>query len=287
MKPIIFAIFAGVSTATLCLASSHSDRWSVRDTETIQKTLTLSAAPMRVLVDNLDGYVHVTGTGGTEVRVTAHKTIRAETDSDLQEAKADVKLNIEGKPGAVSVYYDAPWRCNGEGANCRGEHRHFYEVTYDLDIEVPSTARIVLSTVNDGDVNVEKTAGDFEVRNVNGGIHMSSVGGSGDVATVNGPIVVQFARNPSAACTFRSINGQLDVYFRPDLSADMSFKTFNGQVFSDFDVTPMAAPVAAPEQRNGKFVYHSNGLRAGRAGGGGPEFTFDSFNGNIRLHREQ
>jgi hypothetical protein len=69
--------------------------------------------------------------------VTAHKTIRAETDADLQQAKAEVKLEIEEKPGSVSVYYGAPWRCNGEGGGCHGEHRHFYNVTYDIDVAVP------------------------------------------------------------------------------------------------------------------------------------------------------
>ena len=287
MKPIDFVAFLGLSAAALSLASSHSDRWTVRDTDTIQKTLPLSAAPMRLLIDNVDGYVHVTGTAGSEVRVTAHKTIRAETDADLQEAKAEVKLDIEEKPGTVSVYYDAPWRCNGENGGCHGERRHFYNVTYDIDVEVPTAARIVVSTVNNGDVRVEKTSGDFEVSNVNGGIKMQSVAGSGDVHTVNGPIVVQFAKNPPSACSFRSINGQLDVYFQRDLSADLSFKTFNGQIFTDFDVTAKPAPVAESEQRDGKFVYRSNGLRAGRAGAGGPEFTFDAFNGNIRLHRQQ
>ncbi len=286
MKPVEFIVFLGLGAAALSLANSHnSDRWTVRETETIQKTLTLSTPPMRLIVDNVDGYVHVTGTSGSEVRVTAYKTIRAETDADLQQAKAEVKLNIEEKPGGVSVYYDAPWRCNGESGGCHGEYRRFYNVTYNIEVAVPVSARIVVSTVNDGDISVEKTAGDFEVRNINGGIRMQSVAGSGDVSTVNGPITVHFTKNPAGACSFKSINGQLDVYFPAELSADLFFKTFNGQIYSDFDVTPRALPVAEPEQKNGRFVYRSNGMKAARAGAGGPEFTFDAFNGNIRLHR--
>jgi DUF4097 and DUF4098 domain-containing protein YvlB len=125
------------------------------------------------------------------------------------------------------------------------------------------------------------------VGNVNGGIHLSSIGGSGDAHTVNGPILVQFAKNPTAACSFKSINGHVDVYFRRDLSADMFFKTFNGQIYSDFFVTPRPAPTTVADRQNGKFVYRSNGMRAGRAGAGGPELTFDTLNGDIRLHREQ
>jgi hypothetical protein len=286
MKPVTFVLLTGLITVALCLAGSHSDRWTVRETETTQKTLTLSAPPMRLIVDNLDGYVHIKGTNASQVLVTAHKTIRAETDTDLRQAKAEVMLDIEQTPGGVSVYYDAPWRCKGEGGGCHGDYRRFYNVTYDIDVAVPVSARIVVSTVNDGDVSIEKTTGDFDIRNVNGGIHMESVAGSGDVSTVNGPISVQFAKNPPGASSFKSINGQLDVYFQPALSADLLFKTFNGQIYSDFDVTPRAVPVTEAEQKNGRFVYRSNGMRAARAGAGGPEFTFDAFNGSIRLHQE-
>ena len=270
--------------AGLCLAASNSDRWSVREEETIRKTLPLSGAPMRLLIDNVDGYVHVTGTNGSQVQVTAHKTIRADADSDLQQAKNEVKLTIEEKPGTVSVYYDAPWRCNNCcNDGCR-EHRRFYNVTYDIDVEVPRAARAVISTVNHGDVRLEGTAGDFDVSNVNGGISMTKVSGSGDVHTVNGPIRVEFAKNPAGASSFKSVNGQLDMFFPSALSADLLFKTFNGQIYSDFDVAPRATPIET-EQKNGRYVYRSNRLQGGRAGQGGPQLSFDTLNGSIRLHR--
>ncbi|HTD66781.1 MAG TPA: hypothetical protein VK846_09670 [Candidatus Limnocylindria bacterium] len=270
--------------ASACFAASNSDRWSVREEETIRKTLTLSGAPMRLLIDNVDGYVHVTGTNGSQVQVTAHKTIRADADSDLQQAKNEVKLTIEEKPGTVSVYYDAPWRCNNCcNDGCR-EHRRFYNVTYDIDVEVPRAARAVISTVNHGDVRLEGTAGDFDVSNVNGGISMTKVSGSGDVHTVNGPIRVEFARNPAGASSFKSVNGQLDMFFPSALSADLLFKTFNGQIYSDFDVAPRATPIET-ERKEGRYVYRSNRLQGGRAGQGGPQLSFDTLNGNIRLHR--
>ena len=279
-------VLMACSLETLCLARSHSEQWPVREQETIQRTLTLSGQPMRLVVDNVDGYVHVTGSAGSSVRVTARKTIRAETESDLGQAKSEVKLEIAEHPGSVSIYYDAPWRCNGEGRGCSGEHRRFYNVTYDIDVEVPREARTVVSTVNNGDLRLNGTGGDFDAGNINGGIYMSAISGSGDVHTINGPISVHFARNPSGPCRFKSINGQLDVFFPQELSADLLFKTFNGQIYSDFDVDPRATPAAATERRDGKFIYRSNRLSGGRAGRGGPELTFDAFNGSIRLHRE-
>jgi hypothetical protein len=190
------------------------------------------------------------------------------------------------KPGTVTIYYDAPWRCNGEGRGCHGEHRHFYEVTYDIDVQVPRNARSVVSTVN-GDIRLDGSSGGFDVSDVNGPISMSGIAGSGDAHTVNGPIVVHFARNPPAATSFKSINGQLDIYCQPGLSADLLFKTFNGQIYSDFDVSPGAEATADVEHSNGKFIYRSSRARSARVGAGGPELSFDAFNGNIRLHREQ
>ena len=272
----------------VCSARPHSDQWPVREQTTIQKTLELSAPPMRLVVDNVEGYVHVTGTDGSAVRIIAHETIRAETSSDLQQAKSEVKLDIDSKPGSVSVYYDAPWRCNNGCCNGCNDHRRFYSVTYDIDVQVPHGARTVLSTVNGGDIRVDGTA-DFDVSNVNGGIAMNGISGAGDAHTVNGPITIHFAKNPSSPCDFKSINGEMDAYFPGELSADLAFKTFNGQIYSDFDVQPRAVQTSQTERQGGKFkfVYRSNGVRGGRTGKGGPEMTFDAFNGNIRLHREQ
>ena len=274
-------------TAVLCVASSHSDRWPIREQETIQKTLGLSGAPMRLVIDNVDGYVHVTSGGGSHVQVTAHKVIRAETDSDLRDAKSEVNLEMSEKPGRVSLYYDAPWRCNGEGRGCHDQQRRFYTVSYDIDIQAPRDARLVISAINDGDIRVDGMAGNFDINNINGSIAMTGAAGSGDVHTINGPISVHFAKNPSGPTSFKSINGQLDAYFRPGLSADLLFKTFNGQIYSDFEVSPRAAHVAESEQRDGHFVFHSDRARSARVGAVGPELSFDAFNGNIRLHREQ
>ena len=271
----------------VCLAHGDSDRWTVREEENTQKTMTLSGEPMRLVIDNLDGYVHVTGTTGSQVRVTAHKTIRAETQSDLNQAKSEVKLDMTEQPGSVSIEYAAPWRCRGNCGGCCDSHRRFYEVTYDIDVEAPRTARMVISGVN-GSLRLDQIDGDFDVHAVNGGVKMSGISGFGDVHTVNGAVTVQFAKNPAQACSFKTVNGAVDAEFQPGLSADLSFKTFNGQIYSDFDVTALPMPTAETERKNGMFVYRSNHrLHEARAGRGGPKLSFETLNGGIRLHEQQ
>ena len=207
MKIRVDLALAACGLGVACLAAASSDRWTVREEETIEKTIPLSGSPNRVIIDNLQGYVHATVSAGPNVHVKAHKMIRAQTDSDLTEAKRDVKLDISGKPGQVSVYYDAPWRCNGEGRACSGEHRHFYEVVYDIDVEVPRDAQAVVSTVNGGDIRLEGLNGNFDVRNVNGAIAMKAIGGTGDAHTVNGPIAIHFSKSNSPPADDRTPTG--------------------------------------------------------------------------------
>jgi hypothetical protein len=78
------------------------------------------------------------------------------------------------------------------------------------------------------------------------------------------------------------------VSFRPALAADLRLKTFNGDVYTDFDVAPLPAVPATGVTRksNGRFTYKSDRGFAVRVGGGGPELTFDAFNGDIRILRQ-
>jgi hypothetical protein len=248
--------------------------------------LQLSGAPLRVVVENFEGYVHVVGSQTQQVEVTAFETTRAQTDNDLRQAQSEVKLNMVERPGTVLVTYDAPWICRNGQRRCGDDERRFYEVQYNLDIRIPANAIAAVSTVNSGDVFMTGLAGDFEVNNVNGNIRLDNMSGSGSAHTVNGPVSVRFVKNPTRASSFRSINGDLDVYFRQELSAALRFKTFNGEVYSDFDVVPKPVRLAATERSGGKFVYRNDRGSEALAGGGGPEISFDTLNGNIRLHRE-
>ncbi len=270
----------------VCLAQSDSGQWPATEQESIEKTFTLSGQPLRLVVDNVDGSVHVRGGVGWQVHVVAHKTISARTDADLAQAKKDVKLEMTEQPGSVSVAYTAPWRCKGGDCNGCCEQRHSYQVRYDIDVQVPRQAMTLISTVL-GALRLEHTDGDFDVKGVNGGIEMSDVGGSGDARTVNGSIAVQFAKNPARACNFKTVNGTIDTNFQPRLSADLLLKTFNGRVYSDFDVTPLPTDAGQAERRDGVFVYTSSRAGRVRAGEGGPQLSFETMNGSIRLRQEQ
>ncbi len=281
------ALFAVALLPLAAFAQHRGDRdWRVQDQESINRSFDVSggSGQQKLLVDNISGYIHVTGYAGREVQVKVQKHIGADSNEGIQEAKRDVKLDMSQQGNFVRLYVDGPFRGNN-GTNYRGDDYYGYRVIFDYDIQVPFATELVLKTINAGEIEVRKTTGDFEINGLNGGIDMEEVSGSGSVRTLNGPVKVSFSRNPTKNTEFRTLNGKMDVYFQPALDADLNFHTLNGGVYTDFDITTRPMKTAGGESVNGKFVYRSDHRSMeGRVGKGGPELTFNALNGEIRLH---
>ena len=270
--------------APLC-AQRHYDRdWKIDDKETIRRTLDLSggSSGKKLLVDNVTGFVHVTGYGGSQVQAVVEKHIYASSNEALAEGKRDVKLDISQQGNFARFYVDGPFR-NGDGVNYRGDNYYGYRVAFDMEIQVPYDTELVLKTINGGDIEVKKVTGDYDISGLNGGIEMEDVAGSGSVHTLNGKVKVTYSKNPTKPTKYNTLNGSIDVYFLPGLNADLSFSRLNGAIYSDFDVTSRPMTVAG-ENIGSKFVYRGGRSMTGRIGSGGPEFTFHTLNGTIRLH---
>jgi hypothetical protein len=200
----------------------------------------------------------------------------------VEVAKSEVTLDIKEESDRISVYVDAPWRKQDGSVNYRGWEYYGYEVEYDFELKVPRMLRMVLKTVNDGDIDVEHVTGEFQVLNVNGDIVMKDVAGSGRATTVNGDVTVKFAKNPSEECSFKTVNGTVDVEFPEPVSAALRLKTMNGDVYTDFPVKHVAQE-ASYKEKHGKRVYKSGDSFVVEAGSGGPELSFDTLNGDIYL----
>jgi DUF4097 and DUF4098 domain-containing protein YvlB len=289
MKKAILLTFLSLGIAGLVFAgkSQSENKYKFEEKDEIRQTLKFQdpAKPKALQVDNVFGSIDVQAYDGSEVELVAHKTIRAKTQDKIQKAKTDVKLDITADGGDIDIYVDGPFRCqcqDGKGINWRDRG---YEVSFDFILKVPRRTGLTLKTVNGGDVTVKGVENDFDVSNVNGKITMENVSGSGEAHTVNGEVKVGFTKNPGANCSFRSINGDVALSFRDGLSADFKMKTFNGEAFSDFEVKSLPVQAEAKESRNGRFVYKRKGFTRIRIGGGGPEITCDTLNGDILIKK--
>jgi hypothetical protein len=254
----------------------------VEQSETIQKTFQLAAtAPKKVIVDNVNGGITVQGYPGSEVRLVARKRLRADSQEKAGAAQREVTLEISEEANTVRFYVDGPFRCRDGGVPFH--RRPGYQVNYDFELQVPRDTAAELKTINDGEIRVADVAGDYAVKNINGGIEMSEISGAGEVYALNGRVQVTFHENPRANSSFGSLNGEVRVAFQPSLSADLRFKTFNGGVYTDFPISYLPAPVGSGERHGTRFVYKSNEWSAVRVGHGGPELSFDAFNGDIKI----
>lgn len=281
MKTAWILILAAVPLAAAGWDDDH--RWKLDEKETVKRTFDTGSSGRKLLVDNIHGYVHVTGYSGSQVQVSIEKHLYADSAEAMTEAKRDIKMDMTQQGNFVRLYEDGPFR-NNNGTNYRGDNYYGYRVVWDFEVQVPFDTELVLKTVNHGDIQVKKTTGDYEIHGLNGGIEMEDVAGSGLVSTLNGKVKVTFAKNPTKATQFKTLNGSVDVYFQNGLNADLKFKKLNGSIYTDFEVSALPLPASAGGNSNGRFVYRSDRSMSGRTGNGGPELSFDTLNGNIRLH---
>ena len=272
--------------AILLSCSPHGGfaRTELTEKEEIHKNLHFAnprSMSNRIVVDNINGSINVVGYDGPSVELIVHKTIRAESEHALSEARQKITVETTEDSERILIYVKTPWRC--ENGHSHGWNNYGYDADCDFEIKVPAKTDFFLKTVNNGDISVKTIEGSFEVENVNGSIAMNNIRGAGKVSTVNGDVTVRLASNPATACSFSTVNGKVDVAFQNDLSANIRLKTLNGNVYTDFVVKDLPSPPAVRENHHRRIVYRSGDSFSVKVGSGGPELSFNTLNGNIYI----
>lgn len=256
---------------------------AVEHNDTYQRTFPLGSGPRKLIVENLNGTIRVTGDSGQDVRATVRERLTADTADLLATARNEVRVEMRQEGNTVRLYVDGPWRNN---PSHHGRDR--YRFRHEFELQVPSDIDVELKTVNAGKpLQVSNIRGNFTVRNVNGGIDMTDVAGQGSAETVNGPVNVSFVQNPRQASSFKTVNGAIEVAFQPDLSADMRLSTLHGDGWTDFDYQPLATAVETQTDKSGKgFRFRiSDRNKRLRIGSGGIEHSFTTLNGSITIRK--
>jgi DUF4097 and DUF4098 domain-containing protein YvlB len=136
-----------------------------------------------------------------------------------------------------------------------------------------------------GDVLIRNVNGRFEAHNVNGPVTVEGVGASGSAHTVNGPVTAKFTRAPQEPVSLKTVNGTVVAEFPRDANASLRFKTLHGDIFTDFPTESLTPAPASGEKRGTRYVYQSKRSFAVRIGGGGPEHSFETVNGDIEIRQ--
>lgn len=107
----------------------------------------------------------------------------------------------------------------------------------NFEIKVPRNFSLKLSTVNNGDIEVQGVNGEMEISNVNGKITLQNISGSASADTTNGDANIVFKTvTANAGMAFSSFNGNVDVTSPSSLKANAKLKSEMREIFTDFDM---------------------------------------------------
>jgi len=237
--------------------------------------------PGFIEVDLISGSIKVIGYKGKEVMIEAvHRT---EEDDD-GEHEHDRRNKGMKRLSRTSTGLEVEEQYNQMSISAGSHYR-----TIDINLKVPVNTSLQLSTVNNGDVFVENIIGEVEINNVNGEIKAMNISGSVVANTTNGDVVVTFKKvTPDKPMSFASFNGDVDITFVGNLKADVKIKSEHGELFSDYDVTLAEKTNMIKEDnrgRGGKFRLKMESYIYGQINGGGPEYYFSTFNGEIFIRK--
>jgi hypothetical protein len=163
--------------------------------------------------------------------------------------------------------------------------------TQNLVIQVPVNTSLELKTLNGRGIEISGISGDIDVESNNGPVTLTNVSGSAVAHTLNGSLTASFDRiTAGKPMSFTSLNGKVDVTLPADTKARLRLKTTNGAVYSDFDVKmePDASKPVVEDGRGqgGKYRIRMDRNVYGSINGGGPEYLFQTLNGEILIHKK-
>lgn len=236
--------------------------------------------PGRVEVSVLNGSITVTGYDGKDVQIESTGASRR-ISTRPNEAKAKGMIRLSG--GASGL--DVEEKDNVMRVDCGS-----IGSTVEMVLRVPLKTSLNLSVVNFGNIRVDNVEGDLEIQNVNGGIELNNVSGSVTANSVNKDIRIVFDRvNPRKPMSFSSVNGDVDVTFPAAVKANVKLKSDMGEIFTDFqmEVDKRTEKTEEDDRPNGgKYRIQIDRSFFGLINGGGPEYQFYTFNGDIYLRKK-
>jgi hypothetical protein len=161
----------------------------------------------------------------------------------------------------------------------------------NLMITVPVNTSLNLKGTNGGHINVDGVNGELDINNLNGSIALTNVSGSVIAHSLNGSVKVTMNHvDPGKQLSFSTLNGSIDVTLPADLKANLKLKADNGSIYTDFDVkfdASASKPITeSTGGENGRFHVHYDKTIYGTINGGGPEVSFQTFNGRISIRKK-
>lgn len=265
-----------IGTALLCTSILLAQDGA----EKVRVPLSDPSRPPRIQVHLLSGSISVRGADIKDVLVETHSRGHFEPSRPRSpesggmrrlELPTNMGLDIVEDNDVVNIK-GGPWNRVG-----------------DLVITVPRRSSLQLKSFNNGDITVEQVEGEIDTNDLNGKITLKNVAGSVLAHSLNGEVIAMLDRvDPAKPMSFSTLNGKIDVTLPQDVRANVNIRTDNGEIYSDFDVKlDGKARLLQEEPGRRDTTHHLRYDQAvhGTINGGGPDFQFTSFNGQIYIRK--
>ncbi len=235
--------------------------------------------PGTVKASTFRGSISVMGYTGKEVVVEASPETHLLTEERHEKEKAKGMQLIQSRATGLTIT---------EEDNTVNVSVESIKRAVSLKIQVPYTTSLLLSAFSGGDVAVERVKGEIEVKNHNGSINLTHVSGAVVASTFNGEIILTLDEIDSGKpMSFSTWNGDIDVTFPASIKANCKMSSQQGDIYSDFDINLTTTPskTETPKEEKGKYRISFDRTVYGTINGGGPEYQFKSFNGDIFIRK--
>ena len=272
-------------------------------TETIKRELAFEQFDLSnvFFLANISGSVTAEAHAGTNIILEAKLTVRAKTESRLERAKNELGLGVIDLYDTLIVFikgpceqFDRAGRKYKPGTSNRWGYNwtncdYRYDFRYDFTLKIPQSLNVYLSTINDGDIEINGLKGALELHNVNGSISVKEAVGETYARTINGDVTLDYTSVPSKQSYFYTLNGDINAYFPGTLKADVTFKSFNGDIYTDYPNIEKKPMLLAKNERVKKegvsFKVEAKSVIS--FGGGGVTLGFETFNGDAYIRKKQ
>ena len=245
-----------------------------------QLTVPLSSPgkPYTLKVHLVSGSIKVVSYDGKDIIVNV--SARGDSDEEKPKTSENGMKRISAAGGGFEV--TAKEADNTVTVNTGNPNK-----VIDLDFKIPQDVKLMVGTVNDGEVLVENVRGELEVNNVNDKITLTNISGSVVANTVNGDVIVTLnSVDPKAPMAFSTLNGDIKVTLPADTKANLKLKSDNGEVYSDFDIDIDKTPANIEKtNEHGMYKIKKDGSVNGKINGGGPEMMMKNMQGDIYVKK--
>jgi DUF4097 and DUF4098 domain-containing protein YvlB len=252
-------------------------------TDKVNVPLSDPSRPVMLKIGLISGSITVKG--GAVKEITVEARIRATEDEEERAEKPRGLKRIPNNSTGLTVEEDD--NVVSVSTGMRNGLR-----TVDLTLRVPTNCSMHLSTVNDGNIEVENVNGDLEVDCTNGHVKLTGISGSAVAHALNEDLTATFVKvNPQKSMSFSSLNGKIDVTFPSDLKANVYMKSDQGEIYSDFDIKVLtedfhpSTGVQENKGKKGKFRISLEKVVRATINGGGQEIQLTNFNGDIYIRK--